>query len=96
MGVNTWDEAKRDRNFKDHGVDFADLEGFFDGDLVTREDVREDYGEPRFQSVGIFNGVPLFVVWTPRGEDGDIPHLISARRAVNHEYQAWLARYRKR
>src|ERR1700739_3665240 len=60
MAVSTWDEAKRDRNIKDHGIDFADLEGFFDGDLVTREDTRLAYGEPRFQSVGVFNGVPLF------------------------------------
>ena len=33
--VNTWDERKRRRNLKDHGIDFADLEGFFDGDLLT-------------------------------------------------------------
>jgi uncharacterized DUF497 family protein len=40
--------------------------------------------------------VPLFVVWTPRGEDGDTAHLISARNAETHEYKAWLARYAKR
>lgn len=93
--MNTWDEAKRRSNRKDHGVDFADLEGFFDGDLLTREDAREIYGERRFQSVGVFNGVTLFVVWTPRGEEGDIPHLISARKAEHHEEQAWIRRYRK-
>lgn len=58
--------------------------------------MREAYGEPHFQSIGVFNGVALFVVWTPRGEHGDIPHLISARRAESHEKQAWNARYRKR
>jgi uncharacterized DUF497 family protein len=58
--------------------------------------MREAYGEPHFQSIGVFNGVALFVVWTPRGEHGDIPHLISARRAESHEEQAWIARYRKR
>jgi uncharacterized DUF497 family protein len=36
--VNTWDERKRRVNLKDHGIDFADLEGFFDSDLLTRED----------------------------------------------------------
>jgi uncharacterized protein len=41
----TWDEAKRRKNFSDHGIDFADLEAFFDGDLLTREDTRIAYGE---------------------------------------------------
>jgi len=66
--MNTWDNNKREKNWKDHGIDFADLEGFFDGDLLTREDTRQAYAEKRLQSVGVFNGVALFVVWTPRGE----------------------------
>ena len=94
--MNTWDERKRRANLKDHGIDFADLEDFFDGDLLTREDKRHAYGEGRYQTLGVLNGVPLFVVWTPRGEDGDIAHLISARKADTHEYKAWLARYAKR
>jgi len=93
--MNTWDETKRHRNLHDHGIDFHDLEGFFSGDLLTREDAREAYGERRYQSIGVFNGVALFVVWTPRGEEGDIAHLISARKAINHEYQAWSRRNRK-
>ena len=71
--LNTWDEAKRQQNLQDHSIDFADLDGFFDGDLLTREDVRENYGEVRYQSIGVFNGVALFVAWPPRGEQGDIP-----------------------
>jgi uncharacterized DUF497 family protein len=94
--LNTWDEAKRQQNLQDHGIDFADLDGFFDGDLLTREDVRETYGEVRYQSIGVFNGVALFVAWTPRGEQGDTPHLISVRKAESHEEQAWFQRYRKR
>ncbi len=46
--------------------------------------------------IGVFNGVALFVAWTPRGEQGDIPHLISVRKAESHEEQAWIQRYRKR
>ena len=93
--MNTWDETKRLSNLKEHGIDFADLEGFFDGDLLTREDLRDSYGEDRFQSIGVFNGVALFVAWTPRGEDGDIPHLISARKAENHEEKSWARHFRK-
>lgn len=94
--MNTWDARKRRVNLKDHGVDFADLQEFFDSDLLTREDKRDAYGEARYQTIGVLSGVPLFVVWTPRGEDGEIAHLISARKAETHEYKAWLARYAKR
>ena len=93
--MNSWDDTKRLSNLKEHGIDFADLEGFFDGDLLTREDLRDSYGERRFQSIGVFNGVGLFVAWTPRGEDGDIPHLISARKAENHEKKSWARYFRK-
>ncbi len=93
--VNTRDETKRRRNPKERGIDFADLEEFFDGDLLTREDLRKTYGERRYQSIGVFNGVALFVVWTPRGEEGDIPHIISARKAENHEEKSWARYYRK-
>ena len=91
--MNTWDETKRRRNLKDHRIDFADLEDFFSGDLLTREDRREAYREPRYQSIGVLHGVALFVAWTPRGEDGDIPHLISARKAENHETKSWSSYY---
>jgi uncharacterized DUF497 family protein len=64
--VITWDERKRQQNQKEHGIDFADLGEFFHGDLLTREDRRQAYGEVRFQSVGVMNDVALFVVWTPR------------------------------
>lgn len=94
--VNTWDETKRTRNLAEHGIDFAGLDDFFLGDLLTREDTREAYGEPRFQSIGLINGVVLFVVWTPRGAHGEVAHLISARKAVAHEQEAWLRRYQKR
>lgn len=94
--MNTWDEAKRRRNLRDHGIDFADLGDFFDGDLLTREDVSNSYGEYRYQSIGVINGVALFVVWTPRGEGGDISHLISARKAETHEEKIWARYFRKR
>ena len=92
----SWDERKRQQNLKDHAIDFADLEEFFDGDLLTREDKQQAYGELRFQSVGVMNEVALFVVWTPRGADGEAARLISARKAEKHEYKAWLTRYEKR
>ena len=56
FSMNNWDEAKRRRNLNDHGIDFADLSDFFDGDLLTREDLRDAYGERRYQSVGTPSG----------------------------------------
>ena len=82
--MNTWDERKRRVNLKDHGIDFADLEEFFDSDLLTREDNRHADSEARYQTIGVLNGVPLFVGWTTRGEDGESAHLISARKAETH------------
>lgn len=99
--MNTWHEAKRLLNLKNHGVDFADLDEFFDGDLLTREDARGTYEEQRWQSIGVAYSAVLFVVWTVRQVDDadtydDIPHLISARKAESHEYKAWQSRYKKR
>ena len=91
----TWDESKRRINLHQHEIDFADLETFFDHDVLTREDVRKGYDGIRFQSIGVIHGVALFVALTPRGESDDEPHLISARKAVSHEQRAWSQRYRK-
>jgi uncharacterized DUF497 family protein len=91
--VLTWDEAKRLRNLTDHGVDFRHLESFFDGHTLTREDDRIAYGEQRFESVGVSNGVCLVVVWSLR--DAETVRIISARRALKHETQNWYAHFSK-
>jgi len=54
--VITFDKTKRKANIAKHGIDLATLSDFFDGDLLTREDAREAYGELRFQSVGLVRG----------------------------------------
>jgi len=94
--VNTWDERKRRRNLKDHGIDFADLEGFFDGDLLSVRTREKPTAKNATKASGVFNGVPLFVVGTPLDDEGGMTHLISARKAEKHEYQAWRTRYSKR
>jgi uncharacterized DUF497 family protein len=47
--VFTWDVKKRKLNLAKHGIDFHDATIIFDGPLVTVEDTREDYGEPRLE-----------------------------------------------
>lgn len=77
-----WDEAKRRTNVAKHGIDFADLEPLFDGLTVTMLDNRFDYGEARFVTFGILNGIVLMVVHT---ETDTVIRLISARKAAKNE-----------
>jgi uncharacterized protein len=77
-----WDEAKRQTNLAKHGIDIADLELLFNGLTVTMLDDRFDYGETRFVTFGILNGMVLVVVHT---ETDAVIRLISARKAVKNE-----------
>lgn len=78
----TWDEPKRLENLRKHGIDLADCEVIFDTPLTTAEDDREAYGEQRLQSLGLFYGIVVFMVWVDRPT---APHLISVRKAKHHE-----------
>jgi hypothetical protein len=84
-----FDQAKRDATLAERGLAFEDVEIVFEGDTLTIEDVRFDYGEPRFQTVGFLEDRMVMVVWTPRGEDR---HVISLRKCNDREQ----ARYQKR
>ena len=78
----TFDEVKRQANIKKHGFDFLGSESVFEGFTITREDMRDAYGELRLQTLGLCKGVVVFVVHTAR--DG-ADHIISMRRAEKHE-----------
>ena len=78
----TWDEAKRRRNVKDHGLDFVEAEEVFLGLTFTYEDDRFRYEERRFVTLGLFQGIPVSIVHT---ETKDRIHVISFRKATKHE-----------
>ena len=78
----TYDEVKCQANIKKHGFDFLGSETVFGGFTITREDARDAYGELRLQTLGLLNGVVVFVVHTTRG---DTDHVISIRKAEKHE-----------
>ncbi len=83
----TWDEPKRLRNIRDHGLDFAGCEAIFDGPMLTDEDARAAYGEQRLKSLGWLRGRVVVLVWTERAAG---PHLISCRYGDKHETQRYF------
>ena len=82
-----WDETKRRKNLKDHGIDLADVACVFDAPMLTVEDEREYYGEQRLQSLGWFRDRVVFLVWTER-DDG--ARVISCRYGDKHETSAYF------
>jgi uncharacterized DUF497 family protein len=82
-----WDEDKRIANAQKHGIDFADAVAVFEGDTVTVEDNRFDYGETRFITLGLLKGRIIAVVYTERGK---VTRIISARKATKHEQITYL------
>lgn len=77
-----FDPAKRLATFEARGLDMAEAGSIFEGDTITIDDDRRDYGEPRFITVGFLADRMVVVVWTPRGEDRRI---ISLRKANDRE-----------
>jgi uncharacterized protein len=78
-----WDHAKAAANLTKHKVSFETARrAFGDAFAVERVDDTEDYGEPRFNLLGMVDGRILFVAYTMRG---DIIRIISAREAEPYE-----------
>jgi uncharacterized protein len=76
----TWDESKRLRNLKIHGLDFMGCELIFDGPVVAEEDNRLVYGEQRMNVMGVLAaGRVVHMTYTERG---DGLHVISLRKAT--------------
>ena len=83
-----FDPAKREKALDERGLDFARAGEVFAGHHFTAEDLREDYSEPRFITVGTLDARLIVMVWTPRGE---ARRIISMRKA-NEREQAIYAR----
>ncbi len=81
-----FDPWKRVITLRERGLDFAQAGTLFAGPTATRPDDRKDYGESRFQTVGVLDGRLVMVVWTPRG---DARRVISMRYVHEHEAKAF-------
>jgi hypothetical protein len=91
LTVITFDPDKRVSNLLKHGLDLVIAEQVLAGFTLTREDTRENYGEARLQTLGLWRElVVVMVVHTPR--DG-ADHIISIRKADSHETRYYWQHY---
>lgn len=82
------DPRKNERNIAERGLSFELVEEFeWDSALVV-EDVRRDYGERRFQALGMITGRVHALVFTSRA--GRV-HVISLRKANRREIRLYEA-----
>jgi uncharacterized DUF497 family protein len=77
-----FDDAKRHRTLAERGLDFARSAEVFAGVNVTFSDDRADYGEPRFNTIGLLDGRMVVLAWTTRGA---ARRIISMRKANERE-----------
>ncbi|MEQ1754950.1 MAG: BrnT family toxin [Micropepsaceae bacterium] len=88
-----WDEAKRQRNLRKHGVDFVEMERFNWAVSVVFEGLRERYFEQRWLASGPIGDVGYALAFT-EPEDGVI-RVISLRRATTRETRLYAKEIRK-
>jgi len=82
-----WDENKRLINIQKHGIDFADVPEIFELDTVTVIDDRFEYGETRYQTLGLLKARVIMIVHT---ESETIIRIISARKANKYEEEIYF------
>ncbi len=85
-----WDERKRHRNLRAHGIDFVDVPAVFEGPTLTYEDTRFDYGEPRFITVGLLGGLVILVAHTETDDTIRIIHARKANKKTTARYFAYF------
>jgi hypothetical protein len=77
-----YDPIKRAAALADRGLDFGRACEVFAARHYTAQDVRADYAEDRFITVGMLDARMVVMVWTPRGE---ARRIISMRQANDRE-----------
>lgn len=86
-----WDEDKRLRNLRKHGLDFRDAHLVFDQDTYTDVDERFDYGEQRIYTIGMIRGITVIVSHT---ETTEVIRIISFRKAKKDEQELFFKKIR--
>jgi hypothetical protein len=78
----TWHELKRQSTLNRRDLDFADAELVFAGPTFTFEDDRENYGDQRWETLGLLRGDVVVIVHTETEVE---IHVISMREADKDE-----------
>jgi len=86
--VFEWDEEKRQRNLRTHGLDFADAPKVFMGAVHTFEDNRFRYDEHRFVGVGLLEDLLVVIAFTE--PQHDVIRVISMRKATKNEERKYF------
>jgi uncharacterized DUF497 family protein len=77
-----YDRVKRERTFRDRGLDFEDAAIVFAGTTVEIEDMRNNCGAPRIICYGLLMGRMVAIGYAPRGA---VRHIFSMRKANERE-----------
>lgn len=84
-----FDPEKRAHTLAARGLDMAACGAVFESVCLTFPDMRRDYGEGRYITIGFLNRRMVVLVWTQRGQ---ARRIISLRKANERE----IALYRPR
>jgi hypothetical protein len=84
----SFDPAKSEKNRQQRGLPFDAAELFDFETAILRQDTRVDYGEPRYQALGLLGEMICFLVFTPTADGFRV---ISLRKASRKERRTWLA-----
>jgi uncharacterized DUF497 family protein len=84
-----FDPDKRNKALSERGLDFARAGEIFAGRHFTAADIREDYSEPRYITLGKLDERMVVMLWTPRGE---ARRIISMRKANEREQARYAHR----
>ena len=81
-----WDDVKNKVNIQKHGIDFQDACDIFDSPLLEWEqpNALSEYGEIRFNALGLIRGYEVFAVYSER-QNGEVIRFISVRQANKNE-----------
>ena len=89
-----WDDKKNADNLEKHGITFEEASLIFSGDVFSKIDDRQDYGEERIISIGTIKTL-LVVVIVHTDRDG-ATRIISARYASRKERRSYNDYKKKR
>lgn len=88
-----WDESKRQRNLKDHGVDFMETYSFDWDTAMVWADNRYRYDEERFIALGIINWRVYRLSFTHRGDKIRIINIRTAEKPEVKSYVRYIKNY---